>query len=119
MLKKVLIALLVVCLLMKFMKRRPSLPKAPYFVPMPEDDRTETTPVMYGRDSCPYTVKMKNQLQAEGVMDKFEYVDVTTEAGGQRFAAAGGEGVPYFELNGRVAVGSMPTSKLFKMLGMA
>lgn len=75
-------------------------------------------PVMYGRDSCPYTVKMKKQMMSDGVFDKFEYVDVTTKEGGDRFEASGAEGVPHFEHNGRVAVGFMPTSKLLKMLNM-
>ena len=78
----------------------------------------DTLPIMYGRDSCPYTVKMKEQLDNDGALDKFEYVDVTTDDGKQRFQVAGGEGVPFFEHNGRVAVGKMPTSKLFKMLNM-
>lgn len=88
----------------------------PFYIPMPGDGGKR--PVMFGRDSCPYTVKMKEQLEDDGVMSKFEYVDVTTDEGEERFSAVGGEGVPTFELNGRIAIGAMPTSKLIKILGM-
>lgn len=90
--------------------------ETPFYIPMPGDEGKR--PVMYGRDSCPFTVKMKEQLEDDGVMSKFEYVDVTTEEGQERFGAIGGEGVPTFELNGRIAVGAMPTSNLIKILGM-
>jgi len=93
--------------------------RMPFNIPMPGEKSVEGgTPVMYGRDSCPYTVKMKDQLNDDGVMNNFEYVDVTTAEGSKRFKEEGGEGVPYFKHNGRIAVGHMPTSKLFKMLNM-
>ena len=91
----------------------------PFNIPMPGGvGNSEAKAVMYGRDSCPYTVKMKEQLVKDGAMKKFEYVDVTTADGAERFNTEGGEGVPYFSNNGRIAVGHMPTSKLFKMLNM-
>ena len=70
---------------------------------------------MYGRDSCVYTVRMKNQLQADSV--DFAFVDVETPEGAQRYAALGVEGVPAFECNGRTAVGYMPTESLMQALG--
>ena len=86
-------------------------------VPLPTKESTER-PIFYGRDSCPYTVKMKQELESNNAMKHFEWVDVETQAGQEKFKEVGGQGVPYFTYNGRVAVGYMPTSKLFKMLDL-
>lgn len=110
---KIILLLLVVIVGYLMCTKKKGFNMMAYNIPEPTKQ-----PVMYGRDSCPYTVKMKKQMKDDGVLDKFEYVDVTTKEGGARFEASGGEGVPHFEHNGRVAVGFMPSSKLLKMLNM-
>ena len=73
-------------------------------------------PIMYGRASCLYTVKMINELKEHNVFKKFEYVDTETKAGKQSFMKEGGEGVPCFVYNGRVVTGYMPARTLLKKL---
>ncbi len=74
--------------------------------------------VMYGRDSCGFTVKMKEAMIREGVFDKFRYVDVTTSKGGAEFSATGATGVPHFVKGKESATGYMPPQELIEKLRM-
>ena len=75
-------------------------------------------PLMFGRMSCPFTVKMINLLKKENLFNVFKYVDTESEPGSMLFNKYEGEGVPYFvSANGRAA-GFMPTSKLFEKLNI-
>lgn len=73
---------------------------------------------MYGRDTCGFTVKMKNELKKSGLIKIIRYVDVTTPEGETEFKSKGFDGVPAFEGNGRVAMGYMKSTDLLKKLNM-
>ena len=73
---------------------------------------------LYGRMSCPYTVKMVNALKESDDYDKFVYVDTSTEAGSKQLQEAGGSGVPYFTHGGKTATGYMKPEKLMKKLNL-
>ena len=75
-------------------------------------------PLMFGRTSCPYTVKMIDSLKGAGVYDRFAYIDVTTNKGKKLFAKHNGNGVPHFVNGSRTAVGAMDPDKLLQKLGM-
>ena len=73
--------------------------------------------VMYGRSSCPHCVHMKRQLNEDGAMKDFRYIEITTRNGRREFEKdAGGEsvGVPLFvnKHTGKRIVGSRDTSSL-------
>uniref|UniRef100_A0A6C0F804 Glutaredoxin domain-containing protein n=1 Tax=viral metagenome TaxID=1070528 RepID=A0A6C0F804_9ZZZZ len=76
----------------------------------------ESKPKMYGRDSCPYCVKMKSQLKQDNVWHLFEYIDVTTSDGVASFQAVNGTVVPLFECNGIFVIGSTSTQELLEKL---
>jgi glutaredoxin-related protein len=75
--------------------------------------------IMYGRDSCPYCIKMKEQLKKDGVFYKFKFVDVSTSKGSRLFSMTNADGVPFFinPVNNKHAVGAMPTKELLMTLG--
>ena len=73
---------------------------------------------MFGRDSCGYTVKMKDLLMKQGLFNKFIYIDVTKPENKSQYESLKVNGVPAFEHNGRIAVGYMEPSDLFKKLNM-
>jgi glutaredoxin len=73
---------------------------------------------MYGRDTCGFTVKMKNELKKTGLIKIIRYVDVTTPEGESEFKSKGFDGVPAFEGNGRVAMGYMKSTDLLKKLNL-
>tara|TARA_B100001996_G_C18624315_1_gene579097 strand:+ start:183 stop:551 length:369 start_codon:yes stop_codon:yes gene_type:complete len=74
--------------------------------------------VMYGRESCPYTVKMINELKQSRKWKDITYVDVSQPSGKEEFDRLNLTAVPAFSGNGRIALGYMPTSKLYKTLDM-
>lgn len=87
-----------------------------------EDDIEENDITFFGRDSCPFCVKMKNQLQNDGMLDYMEYVDVETPEGAEAFQNSEGDGaVPYFECasTGKSSTGFKPTKTLVKDLGLS
>ena len=73
---------------------------------------------LYGRMSCPYTVKMVNALKESDDYDKFVYVDTSTKAGSKQLQEAGGSGVPYFTHDGKTATGYMKPEELMKKLNL-
>jgi len=75
-------------------------------------------PLMFGRISCPYTVKMIDELKKHKVFSKFEYVNTETKYGAQLMQHHGGEGVPFFVHKSRKGHGFMPKSKLFEKLNL-
>lgn len=75
----------------------------------------------YGRDSCPFCVKMKKELQTSPELyEKIEYIDITTEKGSVRFNDKNASGVPYFECKstGKNTSGFQPVDKLLSNLGL-
>lgn len=82
-------------------------------VPLPSNK-----PMMFGRVSCPYTVKMIDELKKHKVFDMFIYVNTETKKGAQLMQKYGGSGVPFFISNGRKGHGFMPKSKLFEKLNL-
>ena len=79
---------------------------------------TFSKPLMYGRMSCPYTVKMVDALKKENAYHMFKFIDTSTKEGARRLQEAGGQGVPYFKHNDRYAVGYMKPSVLMKKLNI-
>ena len=73
---------------------------------------------MYGRNSCPYCVKMVKQLKNDGIMHKIQYIDVETNEGNIEFKKLKINGVPHFMNieNGKHTTGYMDTSELIKNL---
>lgn len=81
--------------------------------------------VFYGRDSCPYCLKMKKQMKQDGTFEQCKFVDTSKPAGNSEFKKVCEQkqhkgGVPYFvnECNGKSAVGYMAKSDLFQKLGL-
>lgn len=75
----------------------------------------------YGRDSCPFCVKMKKQLKEDSnIFEKMEYVDIELEEGFQDFQEINGNGVPHFVCNstGKSSTGFKPTMQLLDDLGL-
>ena len=82
-------------------------------IPMPN-----AKPLMFGRMSCPYTVKMVDELKSTNNYNKFKFIDTETKEGSDLLVQYGGQGVPYFvSKNGR-ASGFMKTSQLFDKLNI-
>ncbi len=79
--------------------------------------------VMYGRESCPYCVRMRNQLRKDGVWKYVEYRNVETSSVHRNAYRhkLNSPGVPYFmnPSNNKTTMGSQPTDKLLKNLGIA
>ena len=75
---------------------------------------------MYGRDSCPYCVKMKKQLKDDGILNKMEYIDVESPSGASKFKSINANGVPHFECKstGKESTGFSPTTTLMSNLGL-
>lgn len=74
--------------------------------------------VMYGRDSCPHCVVMKEKLLKDGVIQDFRYVEVTSTYGKNEFDKIPARAVPHFvnESTGQSVTGSMETSALINAL---
>ena len=78
---------------------------------------------LYGRDSCPYTVKMKDELDNNSV--SYRYLDTDTQDGIKEFKDVmrtydHDGGVPFMvcSKNRRTATGFMSKSSLFQKLGL-
>ena len=74
----------------------------------------------YGRDSCPFCVKMKKQLEDDGLFSKLDYVDVETQEGHEAFSQIKVSGVPHFECKstGKSSTGFKPTDSLLNELDL-
>lgn len=74
--------------------------------------------IMYGRDSCPHCVTMKENLRKDGAIQDFRYIEVTSDYGKQEFNKTPARAVPYFvnEESGQSAMGSMQTQELLETL---
>ena len=75
----------------------------------------------YGRDSCPFCVKMKKELKTDmDLYKKITYVDIETEDGASKFKEISASGVPHFECQstGKSASGFQPVNKLLHNLGL-
>ena len=107
--------LLIICLILLFiyLKNNNNKIKKHLTIPLPSDK-----PLMFGRISCPYTVKMIDELKKYKVFRKFEYVNTDTKNGAQLMRRHGGEGVPFFVHKNRKGHGFMPKSKLFEKLNL-
>lgn len=72
----------------------------------------------YGRDSCPFCVKMKNQLKNDGLYEKLNVVDVETREGNTKFKKLNVDGVPHFtcKSTGKSSTGFKSTNDLLKDL---
>ena len=76
----------------------------------------------YGRDSCPFCVKMKKELQTDmDLYNKVVYVDIETEEGANKFKEISASGVPHFQCDstGKSASGFQPVNKLLHNLGLS
>lgn len=76
----------------------------------------------YGRDSCPFCVKMKNELKTDmNLYKKIEYIDIETENGANKFKEISASGVPHFECQstGKSSSGFQPVNKLLHNLGLS
>ena len=106
-----IICLLVVLLVIfKCLKRKYKNNKQ---IPLPKGK-----PLMFGRTTCPYTVKMISELKKHNSFKNFTYIDTETKQGSRLMQHYGGNGVPFFVgKNGRVS-GFMAKSKLFEKLNM-
>tara|TARA_Y100000389_G_C17469368_1_gene528863 strand:+ start:2453 stop:2932 length:480 start_codon:yes stop_codon:yes gene_type:complete len=73
---------------------------------------------MYGRESCPHCVVMKERLRKDGVIQEFRYIEVTSDYGKKEFDKTSARSVPYFvnEASGKTTTGSMKTSELIDVL---
>lgn len=76
--------------------------------------------LMYGRDSCPHCVNMKEQLTKDGVMQDFQFIDVQSRSGERMFSKTNADGVPFFinPINNASASGSMNTKELYNRMNM-
>lgn len=74
--------------------------------------------IMYGRESCPHCVIMKEQLRKDGVIGDFRYIEVTSEYGKKEFNKTPATAVPHFvnAESGQSATGSMKTPELLRTL---
>lgn len=76
------------------------------------------TILMYGRDTCGYTVKMKKNIDESDKKHMFTYIDVTTPEGSIKYEKLNVQGVPAFSYNGKTVVGAMPIDNLLKKLNI-
>jgi len=74
--------------------------------------------IMYGRDSCPYCVKMKTQLSDDQAMQDFRYIDITSDRGKKMFMSTGSTSVPFFvnQESGATVSGQVKTKDLIDEL---
>ena len=110
------ICIVLVLLKKLFESKTPKSMPMPVSKPMP----TNTKILLYGRTSCPYTVKAVEQLKKDNIWDKVRFIDTDTEAGSAEFSKKKVNGVPYFEnpSNGKSAIGFSPDSRvLMQKLG--
>jgi len=76
----------------------------------------------YGRDTCPYCVKMKGVLkESPDLYSKIEYVDIETEDGSKQFKDINASGVPHFECKstGKSTSGFQTVPQLLNSLGLS
>lgn len=73
---------------------------------------------MYGRDSCGFTVKMKNLIKKEGKSHLFQYIDTSKPEGILKYEKLNVKGVPAFEYGSKIVVGAMSISQLLKKLNI-
>lgn len=108
--------LLIICLIVLFIylkKFNKKTKKQQLKIPLPS-----IKPLLFGRLSCPYTVKMIDELKKHNVLNKFKYIDTETKNGAQLMQKYGGNGVPFFVHKDRKGHGFMPKSKLFEKLNL-
>ena len=76
--------------------------------------------LFYGRDTCPFCVKMKKQLKNDNILHYMRYIDVETEKGAEEFQTVPSDGVPHFSCNstGKTSTGFKSTNELLKDLGL-
>lgn len=75
----------------------------------------------YGRDSCPFCVKMKKELKKDDVLyNKIEEIDIETDEGADKFKDVDASGVPHFtcKSTGKSTSGFQPIDKLLENLGL-
>ena len=74
--------------------------------------------IMYGRESCPHCVDMKERLRKDGVIQDFRYIEVSSDYGKKEFNKTPASAVPFFvnEESGQTAMGSMKTPELLEAL---
>ena len=75
-------------------------------------------PLMFGRVSCPYTVKMITELKKYNVFNEFVYINTETKSGTKLMKKYGGNGVPFFIHKNRKCHGFMSKAKLFEKLNI-
>ena len=76
----------------------------------------------YGRDSCPFCVKMKKLLEKTPDLNaKIEHIDVETSEGASLFKNVNASGVPHFECKstGKSTSGYQSIEKLLNNLGLS
>lgn len=73
---------------------------------------------MYGRDSCGFTVKMKELIKKEGKSYLFQYIDTSKPEGILKYEKLNVNGVPAFEYRNKVVVGAMSMSELLEKLNI-
>ena len=108
MIKQLLIILIIYILYNNFCKKETKKQ-----LPLPK-----SKPLMFGSESCPYTVKMIKELKSKKIFKKFKYIDTDTEEGNELMEKYDGEGVPFFIHKNKKAYGYMKTSVLLKKLKM-
>ena len=76
--------------------------------------------VFYGRDSCPFCVKMKDELKQSGVYDKIQYKDIENNNNHSEYKQLNSNGVPHFQCKstGKSATGFMSTDTLLTKLNL-
>tara|TARA_B110000977_G_C11090636_1_gene496732 strand:- start:1483 stop:1731 length:249 start_codon:yes stop_codon:yes gene_type:complete len=74
---------------------------------------------MYGRDSCGYTVEMKNKIEKSSHKHMFHYIDVNSPEGKKEYKKLRANGVPAFHFKGKTVVGAMPMEILLKNLNVS
>ena len=72
--------------------------------------------IMYGRDTCGYTVKMKNLIKKSEYKHLFQYVEISKNP--HILKKLNVDGVPAFEYKGKVVVGAMPVKDLLKKINV-
>lgn len=108
MLRLLIVLLLILIIVCKLSK--PSKPR--------QKSNTSGKILMYGRDSCGYTVKMKKLIDNSKFKDRFTYLDITTELGELQYNKLDVNGVPAFYFNGKIVVGAMSLKELFQKLNI-
>jgi thioredoxin-related protein len=74
---------------------------------------------MFGRDTCPYCVKMKKQLKEDGQWSRIDYKDVEkSEEAKLAFKKEDASGVPFFKSEHATSSGSQTTKSLLENLGL-